>query len=61
MSLIETYLKSGKPSPHTILCLVGMIETGEITWDQLQMEAGDDITEKVRNEWRKYHNEGAAQ
>ena len=47
--MIKDYLEydNGKPTSHTIRCFVGMIETGEITWDELRSKAGDVITASV--------------
>ena len=39
----------GKPTPHTILCFIGMIETGECTWDDFRHVAGDVITADIAN------------
>ena len=58
MSLIEDYLKydNGRPTTHTIRCFVGMIETGEITWDELRNRAGDVITASVANLYNDIHD-----
>jgi len=59
---ISDYLNydNRKPTTHTIRCFVGMIETGEITWDDLRQTAGDVITAEVASLFNDIRDEQEA-
>jgi hypothetical protein len=42
----------GYPTRHTLRCFVGMVETGEITFDDLRKIGGEWLEEQVREEMK---------
>ena len=38
-------------SDHTVACFVGMIETGEATWDDFRAVGGQELVDTIQERW----------